>query len=818
MAQLRVRLEWLTGLRRPIFRNVRLMGSWDGDGRYSHQWRTAAMQEFTAPDGCPAWRADILLDEAQRGWTFHWGVVVDSPQQNNLWGIPTESADPNARTQHCSFALRDDGQAERYWLTHCRRLGANKLWREGTEKPALCFSVWAPNAQQVEAVIGEPVSGYIWSDGRGVKHAFKLAKGDDGVWSSDPADPALADFSGWDHQLYMFRIRKDDHTEQHPSIAYRTDLFSRCQVGSGRKKPEAPREGEPPWNGTRQDLDGTKGCSVVIDPETVTKNLDDENFPPAQWNSEEEFWANEYDPLRPVPDRHEDLIIYEMHVGGLGAGLHDANGNPLPGTFKDAVALLDHLVELGVNAVELMPMSEAEGWTWGYGTSHYFATEYSGGGRDQFKHFVRACHQRGIAVLLDVVYNHFVHDAERAEWMVDTNTHHKNIYYWYQGQESDWPHPDGGYLDNGSTGWLPNVRSEFVRKMFIGSAAMLLTEFHLDGFRVDLTQAFHRDNVIHANGAPCADGNLMGAKFLREWVRTLRLIKPSVMLSAEDHTGWSAITQPQETGGIGFDAIWWAEWYHHVIGDSQNDSHNARLLYVAGFGGNDALAMSYVAGALQATPGRVIYHESHDQAGNASYRVGDYEVHSARTVQTAVNWNLNGNRYWAEARCRVVCGLTLLAAGIPMFFMGEEVGAKEPYRYNDWLDHREDFQALRATTGAKLFAFYRDIIRLRRRYAALKSPHAEVLHVHDANRVLASRRWLGDAEFIVLASLNNAAFADGYWVSHPALRDGAFVEVLNSDADLYGGLGVTNGGTLTSNGGAFNARLPANGIAVFQRV
>jgi 1,4-alpha-glucan branching enzyme len=132
MAQLRVRLEWLTGLRRPIFRNVRLMGSWDGDGRYSHQWRTAAMEEFTAPDGCSAWRADALLDDAQRGWTFHWGVVVDSPQQSNLWGIPTETADLNARTRHCSFALSDDGQVERY----CRRLGANKLWRGGAEKPA----------------------------------------------------------------------------------------------------------------------------------------------------------------------------------------------------------------------------------------------------------------------------------------------------------------------------------------------------------------------------------------------------------------------------------------------------------------------------------------------------------------------------------------------------------------------------------------------------------------------------------------------------------------------------------------------------------
>ena len=122
MAQLGVRLEWLTGLKRPIFRNVRLVGSWDAGGRYSDQWRMTAMEEFTAPDGCPAWRADMLFDDAQRGWTFHWGVVVDAPQQNNVWGIPTETGDPNARAQHRSFALRGDGQVERYWLTHCRRI------------------------------------------------------------------------------------------------------------------------------------------------------------------------------------------------------------------------------------------------------------------------------------------------------------------------------------------------------------------------------------------------------------------------------------------------------------------------------------------------------------------------------------------------------------------------------------------------------------------------------------------------------------------------------------------------------------------------
>ena len=69
-----------------------------------------------------------------------------------------------------------------------------------------------------------------------------------GIWESDPADPALADFVRWDHQLYMFRIRKDDG-----SVVYRTDLYSRCQIGSGREKPENPRAGEAPWNHTRQD-------------------------------------------------------------------------------------------------------------------------------------------------------------------------------------------------------------------------------------------------------------------------------------------------------------------------------------------------------------------------------------------------------------------------------------------------------------------------------------------------------------------------------------------------------------------------------------
>ena len=145
-----------------------------------------------------------------------------------------------------------------------------------------------------------------------------------------------------------------------------------------------------------------------------------------------------------------------------------------------------------------------------------------------------------------------------------------------------------------------------------------------------------------------------------------------------------------------------------------------------------------------------------------------------------------------------------------MFFMGEEVGAQEPYRYNDWLYHREDFQALRATSGAKLFAFYRDVIQLRRQHDALRSTNSEVLHVHDANRVLAFRRWLAHQEFLVCASFSSAPFADGYRISHSALRHSVFVEVLNSDSAAYGGGGVANTGTLISAHGDFNARWRRN--------
>jgi 1,4-alpha-glucan branching enzyme len=829
MALIRLKFEYLTGLRRPLLVGARLAGTFDAQGSSSQQWSSTTMQPFTAEDGCPAFRATVQLDDSQIGQTFRWGVSVDTPDRPNVWGIPTEVNDAESTERTRTFTLRAANQTERYYLTHCRRLGANKLVTNG--QTAIRFAVWAPNARNVElvrgSVDGQPSKrrrtvfladtlrgGYIYDSTRADDLAgISMQRGDDGVWTTDAGHPDLADFAALDHTLYMFRITKDDG-----SVAYRTDLYSRCQVGSGGTNPEAENAS---WSGLCRDLDGSKSCSVVVDPDRVTTQFEEQDskgkpvWPETRWLAEDDFWRDEFDPNRPLASRIEDLVIYELHTDALG--LDRVDRVPGRGTLRDALNLIPYLRDLGVNCVELMPMAEFQDRAgWGYSTSHYSAIEYSGGGRDKFKHFVRECHRNGISVILDVVYNHYTFDADRAEWAYDSNAPEDNIYYWYEGATTDYAHPDGGYLDNGSSGFAPRFWAEMVRKMFTSSAAALASEFHFDGFRVDLTQAIHRDNVRHADGRSVGSANRFGQKLLREWSNTLRLIRPDAFLIAEDHTGWRAVYQPTDEGGLGFDATWYADFYHHLIGDATNDPSRARLIRLAGSGGNDPLRMRWFADTLAASADhRVVYHESHDEAGNAE--------NSGRTIVVAVNGAplVGDTRRYAEARVRFAAGMTLAAApATPMFFMGEEVGASKPYRYDDvqaGRETRENYYALLDGVGANLFRFYADVIRLRLAQPALRSLGCDILHANDDNRVIAVHRRGAGEEAIVIGSLNNSAFRGGYRIEDQRIPDASWHEVLNSDASQYGGGGVQNGGEITSAGGAITVNIPANSVLVLQR-
>jgi 1,4-alpha-glucan branching enzyme len=655
---------YYTGIERTLWWNPRLTGSWNG-------WVPSPMEVFTAPDGCPAFRATVEVPPGEH----RWGVFVDSRTRNNIWAVMDEAGlETTERHRTVHVGENDAPRTEEYWFTHCRRLGAQK--RNGE----VYFAVWAPNATAVEVVFGD-ASGYIADGAQPGAGTIALARAGGGVWESRPG---TGDFAAFEGRPYMYRI-----TRGNGDVRYRTDLYSRSQIGRGRIDPAALKPEDPPYNGDPATLDGTKSCSVIVDPGK------------ADGIAAADFWRDELSHDRPLPGRIEDLVIYEVHIGSLGFGETGPDGQPRPGTLADAASprFLDHLEDLGVNAIELLPIMEFAGdRQWGYATSHFSALESSAGGRDALKRLVKACHQRGIAVILDVVYNHYHHDAERAQWAYDHDTHDRNLYYWYEGKPSDYPqYPPGGYVDNESTGYAPRYSEEMVRKLLIGSAVTMVEEFHVDGFRVDQTSSIRAYNKLHLDGRGVGAANAWGEKFLRQFARTVKLVDPAAVLIAEDHEKDDAelrLTRPTDQGGVGFDAAWFSSFYHSLIGDAKGRSDG--LIREAGFGHDGPLRLDYFAGALRHSRNqKVVYGESHDEAGNAEQ--------TARTIVTAANHApLTGDtRRFAEARCRFAFAMAVLSPGTPMLLAGDEIGAANVMRHNDPLGSKEDLFGERAGAGAK---------------------------------------------------------------------------------------------------------------------
>ena len=824
-----VKFEFQTGIKRTVFDSVFLVGEWN-------DWQKIAMDSIVCEDGCHGFSKTITLDESRHGQVVRWGLRGDSPLAPDQWLIPTEVKHPSIKARHREFTLTQDSHYEVYRFSLSRHLGANKL--KSAEGELTQFSVWAPHAQEVEVVFGsiwdrdahnlQPydesdlsagplvaariAGGYIADDGTDVHSShpvLKLSKDQStGIWYSDAKSPKLR-FSDYDHRLYMFRVTKQDG-----SVQFCTDIYSRCQVGFGGVNPEGQR-----YIGLTQKLDGSVSCSALVDPDKVTKYFKEDVWPEENFIDKGDFWQNEF-PNGEPPRQLEELVIYELHIGALGFGKDG------PGTIEDAIEFLDYIQDLGVNAIELLPMAEFGGGAenWGYATSHYFAIEYGGGGRDKYKFFIRECHRRGIAVLMDVVFNHYVHDARRAQWQYDSTDHANNAYYWYEG------HPDqyesfnsivsaekrgtGGYVDNGSTGWAPRYYEEVIRQMFISSMIALVEEFHVDGFRVDQTTSIHSYNRLHANGDPVSPANAFGAKFLREMTRTLKLIKPDIILTAEDHSDdLTHVVSPVNDGGLGFDGSWYSNFYHTLIGDT-NHGDKAKILREAAFGDDRELLMDDLGRSLVSTGhNRIVYHESHDEAGNGHG--------TARTIRSAVNNAplFGETRRYAEARSRWVAAISFLSAGTPMFLFGEEVGAERDFLYGEVLEHREDLLGLRNGAGKYLFQFYSDLIRLRKRHGGLKSRNIEIVYTHNQNRVIAFRRWKDNDQFLVVASLNSQPFNNpAYFLETPLIPNSQWQEIFNSDSEHYWGWNIGNGGIdARADSTGMKCVLPANGVVVFRR-
>jgi 1,4-alpha-glucan branching enzyme len=473
----------------------------------------------------------------------------------------------------------------------------------------------------------------------------------------------------------------------------------------------------------------------------------------------------------------DSLVIYQLHVGTF-CGLNDPYGAAsLPSTYNQVAARVGHLKELGVNAVMLNPVTEFPGdWSAGYNPITAFSPEWKYGAPDDLKHLVDTLHRNGIAVILDIVWNHFS-DADNFLWNYD------GTQEWFS-------------VPNVTTAWGSQAAFEkgAVSDYYANSARYWFEEFHVDGFRMDATSAMTAGSPPHSTAGWTLMGRLNNEKANRSADR---------ITIAEQLPSDPAYSTPTSSGGAGFDAQYQMSFRDGV--------RNA--IFAAAFGDpnmNDVRNGLVGSGPYLSGAKAVNYVQLHDEAWPSSG--------GQRLVKT-IDSTAPNDDVWAQGRSKLAEGLTFLSQGIPAMLMGDE-----------WLENidfgpapggggRIDWS--KKVTYAPIFHFYQRLLALRRTVPALwASAPTYVSQVNEGGNVIAYRRLDGAGNpVMVIANFSNTDYPF-YRFGVPVPGD--WTELLNSQDPQYGGSGPVNGGTLATDPTAYDVfgqslaiNLPKMTLAVF---
>jgi maltooligosyltrehalose trehalohydrolase len=353
----------------------------------------------------------------------------------------------------------------------------------------------------------------------------------------------------------------------------------------------------------------------------------------------------------------ERAVIYELHIGTFTS----------KGTFDAAIERLDYLFELGVTHVEMMPVAAFPGsYGWGYDGASLFAVNDLYGGPDGLKRLVDACHARGLAVLLDVVYNHF-----------GPVGNYSGMFGPYMTGKHRTPWGDAVNFEDG--------RSDEVRRFFCDNALMWLRDYHIDGLRLDAVHEFVDRSGVHFWEQLSVEVEGLSASLRRRLV-----------LIAESDLNDPRVVTSRKDGGYGVD-VQWSDDFHHALFAVLNDGGDEKGYYID-FGSLEDLAKSLTKvfvydGAYShyrmRNHGRPVeqlsahhflgYIQTHDQVGNRA--IGD-------RLEQIVGID----------RAKVAAGIVLMAPFIPMIFQGEEFAASSPFQY--FADH-EDAEMARSVKAGR---------------------------------------------------------------------------------------------------------------------
>jgi 1,4-alpha-glucan branching enzyme len=511
-----------------------------------------------------------------------------------------------------------------------------------------------------------------------------------------------------------------------------------------------------------------------------------------------------------------DMIVYQLHVGTYAASAGK------PSKFLDVVDKLDYLVALGVNVLQPLPIDEVEtAPSKGYNGSDYFSPDLPyvvpasalapylatlnrllaakgapplaisqlASGPNQLKAMIDLCHLYGIAVVLDVVYNHaggFQGDDE-------------SLYFWDRAPNGD-NNNSLYFTDQGWAGGLSfALWNRDVREFLIDSARYYIEELHVDGFRYDEVSA-----LVNLNGES-------GWSFCQDITSTVRFIAPRVIQNAEFWPVNPVVVRRVDEGGAGFDVL-----QHDGLRDSVRTA-----IEQCSYGASASVDLDAIA--------RQLYPPSLAHAWQALTCVENHDlVKEGAGERIPALADGSSHRSWfARSRARVATALLLSAPGIPMLFMGQEFLEDKPWSDDPRSADLLDWPGLASGDKAMVdhLRFTQDAIRLRREQPALRGDALRVFHVHNGNRVIAFHRWIEGVgeDVVVIASLNDATLY-GYRIGFP--RAGRWREAFNTDVyDHWVNPQVAgNGGTIVADGGpmhGFDAScaivIPANSVVVFAR-
>jgi maltooligosyltrehalose trehalohydrolase len=331
-------------------------------------------------------------------------------------------------------------------------------------------------------------------------------------------------------------------------------------------------------------------------------------------------------------------VLYELHVGTFSP----------EGTFDGVISRLDHLVDLGITAVELLPVAEfAGGRGWGYDGVDLYAPHSAYGGPEGLKRLVDACHARGLGVVLDVVYNHL---GPEGNYLGRFGPYFTDFYATPWGQAVNYDQPG----------------SDEVRRFAIDNALMWLRDYHVDGLRLDAVHAIVDTSAVH-----------LLEQLATEVEELAACVGRPLSLIAESDLNDPRLIRPREAAGYGLTAQW-SDDFHHTIHTTLTGEVDG---YYEDYGHLGQLATVVTEGWLfsgrwsdhrERTHGRPLdglpgwrllgYLQNHDQVGNRA--IGD------RISDTL-----------SPGRCKVGAALYLLGPFVPMVFQGEEWGASAPFQY-----------------------------------------------------------------------------------------------------------------------------------------